>query len=232
MATTTIIKFENPWDVQSLYDFQYFNCPTCSFKNPSKYDFVHHTFKTHPESVDYLRKISDGSFPGSFIDILPLSNDSEFYNRTVISNKLKIELQEEEENYYEEINSIDDVEEVKNEESSRENEEYVLKCESCDISFSVEQHRKNPHKCETFHEGDLNENEEFSLGNEEFSTENEEISEENVLTCQNCESCDCDCVSMEQHLKSPHKCKTFHAGDLKMKIKKVRISFALKTAIE
>ena len=179
MATTTIIKFENPWDVQSLYDFQYFNCPTCSFKNPSKYDFVHHTFKTHPESVDYLRKISDGSFPGSFIDILPLSNDSELYNRTVISNNLKIELQEEEENYYEEINSIDDVEEVKNEESSRENEENVLKCESCDISFSVEQHRKNPHKCETFHEGDLNENEEFSRGNEEFSTENEEFSRGN-----------------------------------------------------
>ena len=58
------VKIENPrtvWDVKSLYEYQYFNCPSCSYKSDYKQDFVNHTFNTHPESVDFFRKISDGS---------------------------------------------------------------------------------------------------------------------------------------------------------------------------
>ena len=55
------LKNESPWDVGSLYEYQYFNCPSCSFKKDSKQDFINHTFIAHPESVDYFRKISDGS---------------------------------------------------------------------------------------------------------------------------------------------------------------------------
>ena len=54
-------KIENPWDVQSLYEFLFFNCPSCSFKHNSKEDFLVHSFNIHTESVDYLRNISDGS---------------------------------------------------------------------------------------------------------------------------------------------------------------------------
>ena len=54
-------KIENPWDVQSLYEFLYFNCPTCSFKHNLKQDFLVHIFNIHTESVNYLRNISDGS---------------------------------------------------------------------------------------------------------------------------------------------------------------------------
>ena len=46
-------------------------------------------------------------------------------------------------------NSIDTKEELITEELVKENEKNVLnchKCESCGISFSVEQHRKNPYK--------------------------------------------------------------------------------------
>ena len=146
MTTPSMIKIENPWDVQSLYEFQYFNCPTCSYKNPSKYDFVYHTFNTHPESVDYLRKISDGSF--NDIMPLPLEDDSEFYDEKFVSNSLNIE-----ENCQtfqnSSWNSIDTKEELITEELVKENEENVLNChncESCGISFSVEQHRKNPYK--------------------------------------------------------------------------------------
>ena len=58
----TEVKLENPmWDVKSLYEFQYYNCPSCSYKSDYKQDFVNHTFNTHPESVDFFRKISDGS---------------------------------------------------------------------------------------------------------------------------------------------------------------------------
>ena len=54
-------KLESPWDVDSLYVFRYFNCPSCSYTNGSKQDFVYHTFKNHQESTDYFRNISDGS---------------------------------------------------------------------------------------------------------------------------------------------------------------------------
>ena len=58
------IKIEKPrvvWDVESLYEYQYFNCPSCSYKSDQRQDFVDHTFETHPECVDYFRNISDGS---------------------------------------------------------------------------------------------------------------------------------------------------------------------------
>ena len=52
---------ENPWDIKSIYDLQYFLCPSCAFKDGSKQDFISHAFFTHPESVNFLKKISDGS---------------------------------------------------------------------------------------------------------------------------------------------------------------------------
>ena len=52
---------ENPWNIESLYDLQYFNCPACDFKNGSKQTFVCHAFSDHPESVEFLKNISDES---------------------------------------------------------------------------------------------------------------------------------------------------------------------------
>ena len=60
-----IPKSDNPWSVASLYEFQYFNCPSCPFfKVGSKQDFVYHAFYTHPESTEDFKKISDGSQNG------------------------------------------------------------------------------------------------------------------------------------------------------------------------
>ena len=52
---------ENPWNIQSIYEFQYFNCPSCVFKNHSKQEFVKHAYEFHPESIDYFTNICDGS---------------------------------------------------------------------------------------------------------------------------------------------------------------------------
>ena len=51
----------NPWNINSLYDLQYFNCPSCIFKNKSKQDFVNHAYEIHPESIEYLKKLNDKS---------------------------------------------------------------------------------------------------------------------------------------------------------------------------
>ena len=53
---------ENPWNVQSLYDLQFFNCPSqfCIYKNNSKQEFLKHAFSNHPESQPYLINFKDG----------------------------------------------------------------------------------------------------------------------------------------------------------------------------
>ena len=90
------LKVESPWDVKSILEFQYFNCPTCPDKYGLKQDFINHATKIHPESIDYLKKISDGSF-------IPWSSneyESDAYNETT-NRKVKIEIEEERDNFME-----------------------------------------------------------------------------------------------------------------------------------
>ena len=51
----------NPWAIDSIFEMQYFNCPSCNFRTQSKQSFVEHAFEEHPESIEFLVKISDGS---------------------------------------------------------------------------------------------------------------------------------------------------------------------------
>ena len=52
---------EDPWSIQSLFELQYFVCPSCAYKNNSKQEFVYHAFNIHPESIKKLKIISDDS---------------------------------------------------------------------------------------------------------------------------------------------------------------------------
>ena len=52
---------ENPWNIQSIYELQYFNCPSCSFKDHSKQELISHAYELHPDCVNYLIKIKDDS---------------------------------------------------------------------------------------------------------------------------------------------------------------------------
>ena len=52
---------ENPWNIQSIYDLQYFNCPSCIFKNQSKQKFIDHAYEMHPDSIEHLYNIQDDS---------------------------------------------------------------------------------------------------------------------------------------------------------------------------
>ena len=54
---------EAAWNVQSLYELQYFGCPgkDCSYKNKSKHEFVDHLIDNHPEYLILQKSISDDS---------------------------------------------------------------------------------------------------------------------------------------------------------------------------
>ena len=54
-------EMQNPWHIQSIYDLQYFNCPSCVFKNHSKQEFINHVYEMHQKSIYYLYHIQDDS---------------------------------------------------------------------------------------------------------------------------------------------------------------------------
>ena len=55
---------ENPWNIESIYELQYFNCPSCVFKDRTKQELINHAYDNHPECIDYLIKINDKSLIG------------------------------------------------------------------------------------------------------------------------------------------------------------------------
>ena len=85
----------NPWNIQSIYDLQYYNCPECIYKINSKQEFINHAYSFHPESEDYLRNIKDGS-----ISDIDLPTDTKFGLKTKLnllsyqSNDLDIKIEE------------------------------------------------------------------------------------------------------------------------------------------
>ena len=73
---------DNPWNIQSFYELQYFNCPSCVFKNYSKQELVNHAYEFHPQCIEYLNKIEDNSLfdvicPWKNVSIEPKSNCDE-----------------------------------------------------------------------------------------------------------------------------------------------------------
>ena len=54
-------KKDLPWDLRSIYDLQYFCCPECNYRIQVKQDLINHAYEDHPECVDYLNNIQDGS---------------------------------------------------------------------------------------------------------------------------------------------------------------------------
>ena len=97
---------ENPWDIQSIYELLYFNCPSCVFKDNSKQEFINHVYKVHPDCVHYLEKVNDNSLkdvfcPWNIIEIKkePISYDS--YDPINIEPHVKIE----QEDFDETVNS-------------------------------------------------------------------------------------------------------------------------------
>ena len=63
------------WNIQSLYDLQFFNCPSCHYKYNSKQAFVNHAYTAHPECCTYLDNINDGS-----MDDVTIPNSANIYN--------------------------------------------------------------------------------------------------------------------------------------------------------
>ena len=60
VETKTVVNTDS-WIVQSIYEFQYFNCLGCPYKSNSKQEFVNHLYENHPEAILTLKNIKDDS---------------------------------------------------------------------------------------------------------------------------------------------------------------------------
>ena len=143
------------WNVKSIYDFQYFNCPSCSSKKyASKQDFVNHLGFNHPESIEYLKEISDGS----------LSNILQPWGDENVAINVKYKVEEESDNieidyFNNDVEQEDDLMDIKDDNLATNvtiniPEENFNICDSCGNTFTKSGDLKKHIK--TIHEGQRN----------------------------------------------------------------------------
>ena len=47
----------NPWSVESVEDFRFYNCPECDHKESLKSAFLRHALKCHPRSEELFESM-------------------------------------------------------------------------------------------------------------------------------------------------------------------------------
>ena len=48
----------NPWNVTSIEEFHFYNCPECDVKYKDKEQFVGHAVLKHPKAIQYIQSIT------------------------------------------------------------------------------------------------------------------------------------------------------------------------------
>ena len=57
-----IVGTDNPWNIKSIQDLLYYNCPDCHSKYKFKQDIVKHVVNFHPECLKFLIEIEEFGF--------------------------------------------------------------------------------------------------------------------------------------------------------------------------
>ena len=179
-------KEENNWNIKSLYDLQYFNCPSCPYKNNLKQEFVNHAHIFHPESNKYLRNIADDSISDVYI---PSTNSTEIKELDPIKEEHIISDENVDQNFSH-TNSVVLMENFKK-------EDYY--CDLCDLYLcnqnSFQEHQESVHYIKYDH---VDEN--FHIDHvEDFYDETKNILSDNAQVFK-CESCS-KSFSMQHNLK-------------------------------
>ena len=200
------MKEENPWNVQSLYDLQYFNCPSpfCIYKNNSKQKFINHVYKYHQEADQYLRNINDGSTSDVEIPVDikfdPTYNELEIKHEIFdeISEKHNSQIVDPKLSFYDSYVALDILKE----------ENY---CDQCNIIFcnqsSLREHDNLVHTVE------IQSNDELDVFDYKYSSENDV--KENMRNSDVSEQED---DNMENQLE--HQCE--HCGKSFSKLKNLK----------
>ena len=223
-----MVDIENPWNIQSFYDLQFFNCPTCDFKDYSKQEMVNHAYEYHPASIPFLVNIKDDSlmdvfFPWDNIDI-KREPEVEITVPEIKTEFVKQESNDNNDDYYMDTLEYTNPNDVKMD----------YQCKDCNLNFSTQmkyqKHVANVH-------GDFN----CKECNKDFPTKlqyskhmnnvhSESVKNRRIIknaqgesvTCEKCFKVFKDKYNMKQHVQNVHedirkyKCKLCNAGFHKM----------------
>ena len=75
------VNMENLWSFYSIYELQFFNCPSCNYKNKSKQEFVNHANGNHNFVNDqFLNEVSDDSLDDVDCPWMTMINTEEVEN--------------------------------------------------------------------------------------------------------------------------------------------------------
>ena len=220
MTTENINK--NPWHIQSIYDFQYFNCPSCIFKNHSKQEFINHAYESHPESIDPLLKVKDNSlydivFPKN-IKLEPIDENDDDLNAKSIepTTNIKSEVFNIEEGSYENQINIEVFEEQSDDLNTKSIESEYLKDPKClELNKVMKQH-----KCEKCGKSFV------QLCQFQMHMEVHKRQKEFRCEIENCKKRFGKLENLNNHIK------IIHAGPKEYKCQKCEKAFALESGLE
>ena len=215
----------NPWDIKSLYDIQFFVCPSCIFKDSSKQNIIYHAYKFHPESTNYLDNINDDSLTGM---IIPWKLEEYKKFDGIKKEEFNDDNDTYDDNYFDDFDGIDpsmievcpksefvqETEKYKTEpifkELSNDKNKKLLSCEECQKRFSTTKslrkhiscfHKEKNFKCEIC-------NKTFSRINTleiHIKSAHEGMKKEEKFGCNNCGKLFAEGEDLKLHVKSIHE---------------------------
>ena len=231
---------ENPWNIGSIYELQYFVCPTCVFKNQSKQDIINHAYEFHPDSIEFLNNIKDNSLENivcpwktkiedplrceikseesaeNYQKINPLEVPEQWFqkngNENIDTNLYKEHRNVNIENINDEM--VEDFEIKTNDEDSQ-----IIKCKLCSKSFSTK--RSLIHHKKTIHVNKIPKEVCKICGKEVKYLQSHMKSHDDDKEVQKCEICfkTYSCItSLNIHIKNFHERKRDSKCDICGKI--------------
>ena len=179
-------QMENPWNIQSIYDFQFFNCPSCIFKNHSKQEFFSHAYQFHPESIEYFQNINDESlndivFP-SELDMKQIKTENYEVNNFNDEHDLSYVMSQNEEDNLNSI-KVENVE-IENESQFENSETFVYEHFSEDANFDEVNINEELTEDEIFSSSELVTNEIYDYASVSWAK-----TEQNKMKKHKCEIC-------------------------------------------
>ena len=86
----------NPWNVPTLSDFMFYNCPECVYKCKDDTDFQTHAVVNHPQAKCFFEKLEENHELILENNHMNFSTDDQHNNS--VENELKIKTEDDEEN--------------------------------------------------------------------------------------------------------------------------------------
>ena len=177
----SIIELPSFQNFKSLFDMQYFVCPLCPFKWHSKQGFVDHAWQKHPDMVENMKNLQDGSMDDVIVPWHQINSNDDFTEKNNIPEEEKetvIEINEESlGNQIPVVNEeeiSDDTTEIVTTTNTEDSKEYILKftnfeCAECKLLYNI----LSQHSCTSLQE---------LKTQEENESENENVSDDKSHT--------------------------------------------------